>query len=234
MKILVVEDDPLVADDLLDKLKRLDYRVTTVAESFEDALKAIELEKPDLVLLDIELKGVLTGIDLSVELSLQNIPFIYLTSIQDMSTYLKAKSTAPLKNLAKPIDLLNLRNAILELDFTLTTPSVSVSKERIPLITDKDGIKQRIDPEQIVYLKADRSYCDIHFEDGSKYTLASPMGTVLKKLSFDNIVPISRSCCVHLKYVTGTRGNEVKMIKDIYLRISESHKPTFNRYLNPL
>ncbi len=234
MKILVVEDDPLVADDLLDKLDRLSFQVTAVAESYEAALAAVELEKPDLALLDIELKGTLTGIDLSVELAHMGIPFIYLTSIQDLSTFLRAKSTAPLKNLAKPIDLLNLRNALLEIDLTPVVPSAGFSTERIPLITDKDGIKQRIDPERIVYLQADRSYCDIHFDDGSKYTLASPMGTVMKKLAFSNIVPISRSCCIHLKYITGTRGNEVKMMDGIYLRISESHKPTFNRYFNPL
>lgn len=229
MKILVVEDDLLVADSLLHDLEQLNYRVTAIAESYEDALKAIQKERPDLALLDIGLKGELTGIDLAAELSLLHIPFIYLTGIQDMSTYLRAKDTSPLKNLSKPIDLLNLRNALLEINLQ----SAASPSERISTITHK-GIKERIDPEQIVYIKAGGSYCEIHLEDGSDHVLTSPMGTVVKKLAVKNLVPISRSCHINLRYVTKIRGNEVMMINDIQLQIAESYKAAFNRYLNPL
>jgi len=231
MKILVVEDNSLVADDLVDKLGRLNYRVTSVAESYETALKAIASEKPDLVLLDIELKGELTGIDLSYELTKIGIPFIYLSSIQDMSTFLKAKSTSPLRNLPKPVDLLSLRNAILEIDLSqAVAPEVS----QILLITTRDGLKLQIDPDSITHLIAGGSYCDIYFEDGKKHTVASNMREVFEKLNHSNIVRIARFHCINLKHVVAVRGNEVEMPHNVSLGITESYKSDFSRHLKQL
>ncbi|WP_430406288.1 response regulator transcription factor [Fluviicola sp.] len=231
MKILVVEDDPLVADDLVDKLNTLAYRVTAIAESYETALLAVKTEKPDLALLDIELKGELTGIDLAQALSQMGIPFIYLTSIQDMSTYLLAKNTAPLKNLPKPVNLLSLRNAILEIDL-LT--SVSVEVNQILLMTTKDGVKLQIDPDSITHLIAAGSYCDIHFVDGKKNTVVSSMKEVHEKLEHPNIVRIARSHCVHLKHIVAVRGNDVEMPHNVRLGITESYKSDFSRHLKQL
>lgn len=231
MKILIVEDDPFVAEDLVDKLKKLEYRITAISESYEDALKAIESEKPDLVLLDIELKGELTGIDLAYELSGNGIPFIYLSSIQDMSTYLRAKSTSPLRNLPKPIDLLSLRNTLMEIDLSET---VKPEVPQILLITTKDGLKLQIDPDSIVSLNAAGSYCDIYFEDGKKYTVVSSMKEVFEKLSHPDIIRIARFHCVHLKHIIGVRGNEVEMPNKVYLGITESYKSAFNRHLKQL
>ena len=225
MKILIVEDDPLVADDLKDKLEQLQYRVTGVAESYDMALELIRTNKPDLALLDIELKGNLTGIDLSEQLNHQGIPFIYLSSIQDLNTYFKAKDTGPLKNLPKPIDLVNLRNALLDSETQLAAPS---KQEVMHFFTDKDGIRKRIDPDQIVYLDAGRSYCDVYFTDESRSTLSTAMGNVVKKLNHPDLIQIHRSCYINRKYIKLIRGNEVKLTVGPFLKISDSFKEGFN------
>ncbi len=232
MKILIVEDDPFVADDLQDKLQQLNYRVTAIAESYEEAFSAIRLEKPDLVLLDIELIGELTGIDLGEKLSSIGISFIYLSSIQDFTTYSLAKSTAPLKNLSKPIDLLNLRNALLDID--LSSNIESTSKRLLYFVTNKDGVKIRIELESIEYLEAARSYCDIYFTDGSKSTLSSAMGNVAKKMDFQDLIPISRSHQINLKKIKQIRGNEIEMTSGKFLKVSDSFKESFNRHLSIL
>lgn len=227
MKILIVEDEMLVAEDLKDKLENLQYVVTAVADSYDTALTAIENETPDLVLVDIELNGKLTGIDLSIRLNSMNIPFMYLSSIQDMNTYLKAKSTNPLKNLAKPIDRLNLRNALMEIDFN---KEILLEPESIlHFFTNKDGIKERIEPDNIVYIKADRSYCDVYFTDGSRSTLSSAMGNVVKKLNHSDIIQISRFHQINRKHIQRIRGNEVQMTVGDFLKISDSHKEEFAR-----
>ncbi len=230
MKILIVEDDPFVADDLKDKLETLQYRITGIAESFEVALKSIDQDKPDLVLLDIELKGNLTGIDLSEELKKQEISFIYLSSIQDLNTYFKAKDTGPLKNLAKPIDLVNLRNALLDIELLTATPK----QEVIHFFTDKDGIRKRVEPDQIIYLEAARSYCDVYFGDESRITLSSAMGNVVKKLSHPDLIQISRFYFINRKHIKMTRGNEVKLTVGPFIRISDSFRDEFNRMVNVL
>lgn len=230
MKILIVEDDPFVADDLKDKLETLQYRVTGIAESFDSALSAIEQNRPNLVLLDIELKGALTGIDLSNELNKRDIQFIYLSSIQDLNTYFKAKDTGPLKNLPKPVDLLNLRNALLDIQTSIGAPTKQ--NEVIHFFTTKDGIKERVEPENIVYLEAARSYCEVYFYNKSKITLSIAMGNLVKKLNYPELIQISRSHYINKKHIQNIRGNEVKLTLDPYLRISDTHKEAFLQLVN--
>jgi DNA-binding LytR/AlgR family response regulator len=230
MKILIVEDDPFVADDLKDKLEQLHYRITGIADSYESALESIREAKPDLALVDIELKGELTGIDLSEQLHQQHIPFIYLSSIQDLNTYFKARDTGPLKNLAKPIDLVNLRNALLDIESI--TPELK--QELMHFFTDKDGIRKRVDPNQIVYLEAARSYCDVHFEDDSRSTLSTAMGNVVKKLNHPDLLQISRFHFINRKHIKRIRGNEVQLTIGPFLRISDSFKDGFNGMVNIL
>lgn len=229
MKILIVEDELLVAEDLKEKLVTLQYAVTAIADSYETALTAIEDEKPDLVLVDIELKGELSGIDLAKRLNGMKIPFIYLSGIQDMNTYLEAKSTNPLKNLAKPIDLLNLRNTLMEID--LKKENAVKPEEILHFFTNKEGIKERVEPGSIVYIEADRSYCDVYFVNGSRSTLSSAMGNVVKKLNHPDIIQISRSHHINRKHIQRIRGNEVQMVVGDFMKISDSHREAFSRQI---
>lgn len=231
MKILIVEDDPLVADDLKDKLERLQYRVTGIAESYDLALESIRTNKPDLALLDIELKGELTGIDLSEQLNHHGIPFIYLSSIQDLNTYFKAKDTGPLKNLPKPIDLVNLRNALLDSETQLSATS---KQEVIHFFADKDGIRKRIELDQIIYLEAARSYCDVYFPDNTRSTLSTAMGNVAKKLNHPDLIQISRFHYINRKHIKLIRGNEVQLTVGPFLRISDTFRDGFNGMVSVL
>lgn len=227
MKILLVEDDPFIADDLKDKLEQLEYRVTGIGESYEKAISLLEKERPDLVLLDIELKGELNGIDLGEKLSKQGIPFIYLTGLRDINTYLKAKGSHPHRYLSKPIDLYNLRNAILDIDLS----SKDKSPSHIHLISDKNGNKLRIEPDEIVFVKADHNYCDIYFTDKSRSTQVMPMGEFLEKLNLPNIVRISRSYAINLKHIQRIRGNEIELIFGEPIRITDAYREQLHHHL---
>lgn len=232
MKILIVEDEPFAADDLTEKLQSLQYRVIAVADSYQTALEAILKERPDLAFVDIELKGDLTGIDLAEELKMQKIPFIYLSGVQDLNTYQKAKNTVPLKNLAKPIDPINLRNALLDLDLNLPIKPETLPK--LHMISDKEGRKRRIDPDQILYMVAGRSYCDLFFANASKITVSTSMGPVLGKLNHPKLVRISRSNAVHIDHVKGIWGNEVEMPGDVKLTMKGNYKEDFIHRINIL
>lgn len=235
MKILIVEDDPFVAEDLQDKLERLQYRVIGVAESFHAALEEIGRQKPDLALLDIELKGELNGIDLAKELSQHEIPFIFLTSVQDLNTYYKAKETGPLKNLAKPIDLVNLRNALLDVELLAASQRKEVASQQAEIMhffTDKDGVRKRVETNSIVYLHSARSYCDVYFTDQSRITLSTAMGNVAKKLNHPDLIQISRFHFINKNHIQQIRGNEVKLSVGPFLRITDSFKDDFSRLVN--
>lgn len=101
-KVLIVEDELIVANDLRLILERAGYKVTGIAASFEEAEELLQQTKPDLVLLDIRLKGELSGIDLARKLKAQNIPFIYLSANSSQKILEEAKTTVPYGFLVKP------------------------------------------------------------------------------------------------------------------------------------
>lgn len=101
-KIMIVEDELIVAGDIRLTLERAGYKVSGVARSVHRALEIIETERPDLVLLDIYLKGDQTGIDLAVELNKVNIPFVYLSANCNRQVLEAAKVTQPYGFIVKP------------------------------------------------------------------------------------------------------------------------------------
>lgn len=101
-KILIVEDQFIEADNLRSILRKAGYIVCKIARSVPEALQISDDEKPDLVLLDIHLKGNLTGIDLAKILKERNIAFVYLSANSNKQILDAAKATKPYGFLVKP------------------------------------------------------------------------------------------------------------------------------------
>lgn len=102
-KILIVEDQSIEALNLQRMLTKAEYEVCGVANSAEKALQIAEEQHPNLVMLDIFLKGPLTGIDLAYKLRAKNIAFIYLSANSNKATLDAAKATCPDGFLVKPV-----------------------------------------------------------------------------------------------------------------------------------
>jgi diguanylate cyclase (GGDEF)-like protein/PAS domain S-box-containing protein len=104
-QILVVEDENIVAKDIEHRLKALGYHVSALASSGEDALKRAQETSPDLVLMDIRLKGAMDGVETAEELRRRfNIPVVYLTAYADADTLQRAKVTEPFGYILKPFE----------------------------------------------------------------------------------------------------------------------------------
>ena len=101
-KILIVEDEFIVANDLKIMLIKAGYQVIGIASSVVQARKLIEDKKPDWVLLDIMLKGDLTGIDLAWELREIQLPFLYISANTNQTTLEAVKATHPYGFMVKP------------------------------------------------------------------------------------------------------------------------------------
>ncbi|MGA2668514.1 MAG: PAS domain S-box protein [Ignavibacteria bacterium] len=112
-KILVVEDEGIIAQDIKNCLENLGYTVPEVVFTGTEAiLKADEL-RPDLVLMDIVLKGEIDGIETAAEIrNRYNIPIVYLTAYEDDKTLKRAKLTEPLGYILKPFEERYLRSSI--------------------------------------------------------------------------------------------------------------------------
>jgi DNA-binding NtrC family response regulator len=102
LKILIVEDVFIEADHLSIILAKAGHSVTAIAKSVEQAFNALKKERPDMVMLDIFLKGHLTGIHFAGMLAKNNIPFIYLSANSNSSTLEAARATNPDGFLVKP------------------------------------------------------------------------------------------------------------------------------------
>ena len=104
-KVMIVEDESIIALDIKNSLTRLGYAVTGVAASGDVALTKIREERPHLVLMDIHLKGDMNGIEVSrIIKSDFQLPVIYLTANADNSTFQSAQGTNPHAYLLKPFD----------------------------------------------------------------------------------------------------------------------------------
>jgi PAS domain S-box-containing protein len=103
-KILIVEDEAIVAFDIRKNLESKDYDIIAAAQSGEEAVEAAQLFSPDIVLMDIMLKGKMDGIEAASIIKRNlNIPVIFLTASNDQSTVQRAKLSIPYGYVSKPI-----------------------------------------------------------------------------------------------------------------------------------
>ncbi len=112
-RILVVEDEHIVAMGIKKMVKSLGYTVTGVASSGEDAISKAESTFPDVVLMDIMLKGDMDGVEAAGEIRERfDIPVVYLTAYSDNKILERAKKTEPFGYIVKPFDEKDLHSSI--------------------------------------------------------------------------------------------------------------------------
>ncbi|NVK82695.1 MAG: response regulator transcription factor [Cytophagia bacterium] len=112
-KVLVVENEVLIADDLCDTLRNLDYEVLEPAFDYYAALNVLKTQPVDIVILDIQLGGKKSGLDVAEFIREHlSIPFIYLSSHSDQKTLELAKSTMPYAYLVKPFNSADVLTAL--------------------------------------------------------------------------------------------------------------------------
>lgn len=116
MKILIVEDEALIAMSYQMAFKRNADAITDIALNVNDATQKVQTMHPDIILMDIQLNSEITGIQLVQEIkNKQNIPVIYITGNTDTRTKESALATQPLGYLQKPVDTETLYTTIKEL-----------------------------------------------------------------------------------------------------------------------
>lgn len=131
-RILVVEDERIVAKDIAKRLSDLGYSVVATVSSGEAAIETATAKQPDLVLMDIQLKGNVDGIEAAEKIRANfNIPVIYLTAYADENTLQRAKVTEPFGYIVKPFDERDLHAAIeIALRRRLAESAVRVALEK--------------------------------------------------------------------------------------------------------
>jgi len=112
-RVMIVEDENIVAKDIQNRLETLGYAVTATVSSGDSAIKNSEKDPPDLIILDIRLKGELDGIQTASRIKqIKDIPVIYLTAYADSKTFQRAKQTMPYGYIVKPVEDSELKSTI--------------------------------------------------------------------------------------------------------------------------
>ncbi|MFA0823590.1 MAG: response regulator [Methanomethylovorans sp.] len=113
IKILIVEDENIIALNIKKKLKSFGYAVPAIVSTGEEAVKMAEIISPDLILMDIMLKGDMDGVKAAEEIKKRfSIPVIYLTAYSDDKVLDRAKVTEPYRYIVKPFKAIDLRSNI--------------------------------------------------------------------------------------------------------------------------
>ncbi len=214
IKVLVVEDSPLIAEDIASKLRKNNFEVMEVFDKGEDALDFLKQNEPDLVLLDIKLAGAMDGISTAYVINQSYaVPIIYLSDLSDAETIHRAKQTRPANYLTKPFNEFDLVRAI-DLAFSnfITQPPVLGEEKRSHIFVKHENTFVRISLDDIVFLHAERSYCNIVTEDKT-YVQSISMNHVFDQINNKNFVRIHRSHVININKITALDGNMVEMGK---------------------
>jgi DNA-binding LytR/AlgR family response regulator len=223
IKILVVEDEMLIGAKISMLLTNLGYEVTGILPRGEDALIQVEENKPDIIVLDIYLKGKIDGIETATILQQKNIPVIYLTANSDDATFNRAKLTRPTAFISKPFKQLDLQRAIeltiihlAETDSSAIQPT-EVQEEQPFILIDRifvryNGKMIKIMLTDILYMEADRNYSRI-FTTQKEYVLSVTLKYIEEKLRIPFFLRIHRSYLVNMLYIDQVLESDV-MIGD--------------------
>jgi DNA-binding LytR/AlgR family response regulator len=208
--VLVVEDESIVSKDIQHSLKKLGYNVVGAASTGEKAFELAAKERPDIILMDIMLKGEINGIETAERVKNElNIPVIYLTAYADESTLAKAKVTEPFGYIIKPFKEVDLHTSI-EMALYKFSKEREVIKERdlfYSLIENKESndfifVKSKsklvkIKTEDIYYVEALKDYVVINTLE-ARYTVHSTMKDIVAKLTPDQFIRVHRSFIVRI------------------------------------
>ena len=118
VKILIVEDDPLFVIDLKMLVEELGYELVGIVDNAAALFNLTKQNKPDIILMDIDIKGNKNGIEIAKELKDESIAIIFITSYSDQATYQKARDVLPCGYLVKPFNQFTLESII---EYTVST-----------------------------------------------------------------------------------------------------------------
>lgn len=226
INVLVVEDESIVSKDIQHSLKKLGYNVVGAAATGEKAIELVRSEKPDVVLMDIMLKGDMSGIDTAEIVKKEvDIPVIYLTAYADEATLAKAKITEPYGYIIKPFKEIDLHTSI-EMAIYKSVKNKEVEKERdllFSIVEGKDSqdfifVKAnsklvKLKTEDIFFIEALKDYVVINTVD-ARYTIHSTMKDIQKKLGDENFIRVHRSFIVRLNKISAIEYPNLHLEED--------------------
>lgn len=215
--ILIVEDEILIAKRIKKTLESNNYNCIGISVDYSGAIEVLENFPVDFVLLDINIYGEKSGIDIAKYIN-QNlsIPFLFMTSYNDNDTLNKLKLVNPVAYINKPIKEATLLTNI-DIYFS------SLSKKKSDIIAIKSGTKTyNINISELMYVETDHVYLNLYFTNRLKAIRLS-LSNFLKQITESKLIQINRSNAINPYFLDEITKNSLK-IKQKSFKISENYK----------
>jgi len=229
-KVLIVEDEPIIAADLENQLQKAGLNVLDTLDDGESVMTFLKTSQPDVILMDIQIYGDLDGIDLANHINQQyTIPVIFLTSNTDNKTFNRAKFSFPHSYLSKPFRINDVLRSI-ELAVNLSDQSEEEENSNLEFLKDRIFIREKDSMvkvlfDDILYVEADGAYTKVITTDKT-YVLSQTLKKTESSIITNFIVKVHRSYLANIK--------NVDRITDGYVYFGKHKIPVSRTYKDDL
>lgn len=251
LKLLIAEDDVVIAQNLSLSLESMGYEVCQVVSSGEELLLQVHQHQPDLIILDITLEGKLDGIETAALLSkATKVPFIFMTAFSDKETIDRAKQTNPHAYLVKPFDARTLQSSIelaihnagtrqlqpAQASTIPTQPTDTVEADNF-LLHDALFVKvrnrlEKVMLEDIVWAEAQDIYCNIKTRT-HLHLVSQSLKNLEQRLPTNKFMRVHRSYIVQLTAIEAIEDNNI-LIGGKQIPIGNTHRDALLKRLQIL
>jgi DNA-binding LytR/AlgR family response regulator len=231
LKIGIVEDELVIARTILSTLDELSYAHCGPAINYTEAMEMLENEKPDLLLLDIQLSGKKDGIDVAQKMNeLYKIPFIFLTANSDAETIERAKKVRPHAYIVKPFTKEELFAAI-EIafsNFTGKDPAAgsehAISYQLKDHMFVRDGyVFRKIFFNELLYMESDANYVVLHLRSQKKVMVRSTLNDFAEQIDKKIFIRVHRSYSVNINMIEDIFPTEIS-VAGIKIPVGRSYR----------
>lgn len=224
LKVVIVEDEILIAEDLKDHLKSFGIEKIQMAHNVADAQETIRMFRPDFVLLDIRIEQGAEGLDIGKNLKdIENIPFMYITAHSDMELIRRIVATEPIAYITKPFKKSDLFAAV----SMAANRRDQLNQKSIQL---KDGHSTiRVNTQDICYIESDGNYIKV-FSDEKKYLVRMSLEAISEQLDEAKFFKIHRSFLVNKDKVNKFNSKGVQ-INGAEIPISRNLSKDFRTFM---
>ena len=231
LKIGIVEDELVIARTIISTLDELGYAHCGPAINYTEAMEMLDDNKPDLLLLDIQLSGKKDGIDVAQKINeLYQIPFIFLTANSDAETIDRAKKVKPHAYIVKPFTKEELFAAI-EIAFSNFTgnhssakPEPATSYHVKDYMFVRDGyVFRKIFFNELLYLESDANYVVLHLKSQKKVMVRATLNDFIEQIDQKTFVRVHRSYSVNINMIDDIFPTEIS-VAGIKIPIGKSFK----------
>ncbi len=238
-KVVIVEDEALIADHIAGILESAEYEVLEIFDESEPLFSFLEQKQPDILLLDINLNGDLDGVDIAHEINHKyQIPIIFLTSNTDKRIVERVKRTMPVSFIAKPYTAEGLLSNI---DIAMhnyyqnnqSTTQVEAEKVKDSIFVKDKSELVRVKFENIAYVQAMDNYSIIFTLLGKKYIVPHTLKKMEEDLSSHGFIKTHRSYLVNYHHISSILPKGIK-INEMEIPLSEGHKTEVLKMINTI